>query len=242
MASGSLETVEFYGEEFLVSSEVLTPRAETEQVVDLVLSMAGLPFLPGVRAAARVLPERPVIVDVGTGSGCIAAILAKKIPEARVVATDVSREAVKIAKQNFSRLGVEIPLIISDLLENVKRGARVEGAARAKIEETIAGRFDETGRLVPDVVVANLPYVDRSWEWVDEEALAGDPEVALYAEDGGLAVIFELIEQCSERGVPWLVLEADPCQHERIEEFARGCGYRVEKKMGFAVGLKRRVG
>ena len=87
----------------------------------------------------------------------------------------------------------------------------------------------------PDVVVANLPYVDPEWSWLDKETLAYEPELALYAENHGLALIEELIRESSERRIPRLILEADPCQHAKITKFATKYSYRLEKTMGFIV-------
>ena len=85
-----------------------------------------------------------------------------------------------------------------------------------------------------DVVVANLPYVNKNWEWLDTEALSVEPELALYAEDDGCALIFELIRQASGR-TKFLILEADPLQHERIIDFAKQNGFYLREVRGFAL-------
>lgn len=96
---------EFFSREFLVSREALIPRAETEAVVEEVLS------IPGGVVAARIL-------DVGTGSGAIAVTLALELPEARIFAGDVSPEALAIARENARRLGAleRVELRCGDLL------------------------------------------------------------------------------------------------------------------------------
>ena len=66
---------DFYGRDFIVTPDVLIPRPETEQLIDTVLNLAGKPYLTGIKPSPRVLPENPVILDVGTGSGCIAITL-----------------------------------------------------------------------------------------------------------------------------------------------------------------------
>ena len=91
--------------------------------------------------------------------------------------------------------------------------------------------------IQPDLVVANLPYVDEKWEWLDKKALSKEPRLALYAEDEGLALTKRLIEQVSERRIQHLVLEADPCQHRRIVEFAKKKGLTLRETRGFAVYL-----
>ena len=89
----------------------------------------------------------------------------------------------------------------------------------------------------PDLVVANLPYVDEKWDWIDKKALAAEPSLALYAEDGGLALIKKLINQATERKIKHLVLEADPCQHERIYEYAKEKGLTLRETRGFILYL-----
>ena len=204
---------EFYGREFLVTPDVLIPRPETEAMVDMVLSLAGKPYLPGVVVPDAVLPANPRILDVGTGSGCVAVTLKLELPGAEVTACDVSEKALKVAVKNAEKWGMDgeetgVEFVKSDLLSALKK------------------RDDF------DLIVANLPYVDRSWGWLDEEVLGYEPEVALYAEDGGLEVIFRLLEQAQNR-TRFLILEADPCQHERIVSFAEKRDYKLLRINGF---------
>ena len=112
-----------------------------------------------------------------------------------------------MAQKNAAKLGAKVEFLKSDLMKNIDDNF--------------------------DIVVANLPYVDEKWEWIDKEALAREPAMALYAEDGGLALIKELINQASECAIPYLVLEADPCQHERTIGFAKGHGYSLLEIRGF---------
>ena len=202
---------DFYGREFLTTSDVLIPRPETEQVVDTVLNLVGKPFLPGVKPSEAKLPEDITIVDVGTGSGCIAITLKLEIPQAKVVALDVSDAALEIARDNAARLNAEINFRKGDLLEEID--------------------------FMPDLVVANLPYVDENWAWIDKEALSKEPALALYADDGGLELILKLIDQVAQRGIGHLVLEADPCQHERIVDYANKKGLVHHETRGFALYL-----
>ena len=112
---------DFYGRNFYVTPDVLIPRPETEQLIDMVLNLAGESYLPGVKPSKRKLPEHPRILDVGTGSGCIAITLQLNIPKAEIIATDISESALKIAQKNAIKYGIDPHLfIISDLLENVK--------------------------------------------------------------------------------------------------------------------------
>lgn len=202
---------DFYGRNFIVNPAVLIPRPETEQLVDAVLKLAGKSILPGVKAIERKLPEKPVILDVGTGSSCIATTLKLEIPEAEVFGLDVSEEALEIARKNAERFGAKVEFIKSDLLENYS---------------------GET----PEIIVANLPYVDENWEWLDKEALSAEPDLALYAEDGGMALIKKLLEQIKAREYKcYVILEMDPCQQEEIIAFAKNLGFNYDKTEGFMV-------
>ena len=198
---------DFYGRNYIVTPDVLIPRPETEQIIDTILNLAGKPYLPGIKASQNQLPKNPTILDVGTGSGCIAITIKKELPEANVYASDISEKALSIARKNAQNHGVPIHFIISHLLDNVK--------------------------FTPDVIVANLPYVDKNWDWLDENALSYEPSLALYAEDHGLKLIKELINQSAIRQVTRLVLEADPCQHSVITSYAQKHGYQLKETRGF---------
>ncbi len=202
----------FYGRDFIVTPDVLIPRPETEQLIDSVLKLAGKPYLPGVKPTPRLLPNNPKILDVGTGSGCIAITLKLELPDAEITATDISEKALKIAKKNTEKFGITIPLIISHLLKKVN--------------------------FTPDLIVANLPYVDKNWDWLDKKALSYEPKEALYAENNGLALIFELIASASKLKVPYLILEADPIEHQSIITYAKNYHYTLNSTHGFAIILK----
>ena len=207
----SLRQVNFYGREFNVNPDVLIPRPETEMVVDAVLNLVGKPYLPGVRPSEARLPRDLTIVDVGTGSGCIAVTLKLELPEATVVASDVSEKVLEVAKENAERLGAEVEFVQADLLDDAI--------------------------ITPDLVVANLPYVDKNWDWIDKKALSKEPSLALYAEDGGLAIIKRLIDQVVGRGIKHLILEADPSQHQSIINYADKKGLTLGETRGFALYL-----
>lgn len=192
---------EFYGNLIRLNRDVLIPRPETELVVDLALE-----------ATKKIDSRFPKILDIGTGSGCIAISLAKQLPKARVYATDISPEALDLAifNANFNHASVRF-LPPTDLMSdfNPNRGY--------------------------DVVVANLPYVNREWDWLDKN-LDYEPEIALFAEDDGLELIKELINQIAERKIDkYLVLEADPCQHQSIVKYAKEKTLKHLKTNGFGL-------
>lgn len=199
----------FYGRDFTINQDVLIPRPETEMMVDAVLNLVGKPYLPGVKPSEAKLPQDLTIVDVGTGSGCIAVTLKLKLPESTVIAVDISDKALKVAKKNATELGAEVQFLQSDLLDNVS--------------------------VKPDLVVANLPYVDENWDWIDKKVLSKEPAIALYADKGGLALIYKLIDQVEERGIKHLILEADPSQHQRIITYAKKKGLTHRETRGFII-------
>ena len=155
---------EFYGRDFSVTPAVLIPRPETEALVERALAELS--------AAPR--PGAPVVVDVGTGSGCIAVTIALAHPGARVIATDVSAAALEVAKENARRLGAAVEFVETSLLPAVPAAF--------------------------DIIVSNPPYVSAA----DRASLPPDvrhfePEQALFAGEDGTAVIRGLAAASRER-------------------------------------------
>ena len=204
--------INFYGRNFIVTPDVLMPRPETEQIIDKVKSLAGLSILPGVKPSPRVLNDHPKILDVGTGSGCIAITIKKEIPEAMVTGVDISLPALKIAEKNTNRMQVDIELKQSDLLKNCNDSY--------------------------DIITANLPYVDPDWDWLDRDALSKEPSLALYAKDHGLALIKRLISEIKHMP-EYLILEADPCEHNEIIDYAKKYGFQHAETRGFILTFIR---
>ncbi len=134
------------------------------------------------------------VIDVGTGSGCLGITTKLELPDLTVTLSDTSRHALKVAEANANYLGATVETQLSDLLEKTSS--------------------------VYDAIIANLPYVDRDWERSPETN--HEPAEALFADDGGLALIRRLIAQTDRRlktgGL--LFLEADPEQHPAITEIA----------------------
>ncbi len=200
---------EFYGRDFRVQPGVLIPRPETEILIEMVKNLK--------------LPQRPRVLEIGTGCGCIAITLALEIPQAEVMATDISTDALVVAEQNNLSHEGRVELLKSDLL--------------AEIQPEIDGQFD--------VVVANLPYVNPDWKWVQRETLKYEPMEAIYALDNnGLSVyqrfFAELAEKADALGVRYLVVEVDPCQHKELTKLARGYGWRTRRKLGYGLTFSRK--
>lgn len=198
---------EFWGLEFEVTRDVLIPRPETELIVEETLALA-----PG-------LGDSPVIVDVGTGSGCLAVALAHELPRARVIAIDVSTVALHVAKRNADRHGVN---------------ARVTWHAGSLLEPI--------DRPV-DLIVSNPPYVPLG----DAETLPPDvreyePAVALFSGGDGLATIRALVAQASDRVRKdgWLIFEFGYGQAPAIREIiASATAWHLEKLREDLQGLPR---
>jgi len=173
---------EFWGLEFEVGPGVLIPRPETEHVIEVALERLG---------ARRTEPLR--IADVGTGSGCIAISLARELPCAEIVATDISAAALDYAQRNAARHSVSnrIQFLNADLLE----------AAIAAPSSAQSGF---------DLIVSNPPYVGRSdAASLPREVREHEPAEALFAGDDGLQIYPALIEQAARKLAPngILVLE-----------------------------------
>ena len=204
---------EFYGRKFKVNKEVLIPRPETEEVLEVVLTRVQK------ICSERDLAKRVRVVDVGTGSGCIACSVALENAHTEVLGLDISAKALVVAKQNAEELGVEVEFRQSDLIEQCE--------------------------VLPDIIVANLPYVDKNWSWNLD--LDFEPRLALYAEDKGLALIKLLLDKIKEKWYNemmatksrvFVILEADTCQHEAIIKYAKSNKYKFLKTRELSLELE----
>lgn len=167
-------------------------------------------LLPATTALPGLAPKR--LVDIGTGSGCLGITAKLEFPELDIAITDTSRHALAVATKNARLLGAEVEAFTSDLLAEYPYS--------------------------PDIVVANLPYVDKNWDFLSPE-LASEPSEALYANDGGLAIIKRCIEQVASRGKTGtlLLLEADTRQLDAIVNYARAHKFKERLRDEFAVAL-----
>lgn len=163
---------EFWGMEFEVTPAVLIPRPETEHVIEVALQRLD------ERSGAK-RDESWRIADVGTGSGCIAVALAKEMPNAKILATDISAEALKIAMRNAEKHDIarRVRFVQCDLLES----AECESQAF-------------------DLVVSNPPYVARAKEnELAREVREHEPHTAIFGGATGTEIYGRLIAQASER-------------------------------------------
>jgi release factor glutamine methyltransferase len=176
---------EFWGLEFEVTPDVLIPRPETEHVIEVALDRLAVREIRAGRK--RTLTGDGLnIIDVGTGSGCIAIALAKELPGARIVATDISEAALAVARRNAARYAFANN--ITFLQHNLLSG--------------MAEKYE--------LVVSNPPYVGRKEkETLMREVRDHEPELALYGGEEGYELYAELIAQASRSVVPGglLILE-----------------------------------
>lgn len=186
---------EFWGLEFEVSPSVLIPRPETEHVIEVALDRLGHRgsfFERSSMAGKQVDGEGLKIADVGTGSGCIAIALAKELPRAQFYATDISSEALQVARRNAQRYAVRerIQFLQCNLLDRVPLSA---GEARCL-----------------DMIASNPPYVGLAdKEGLQREVRDHEPEAALYGGEEGTDVYGPLVRGAAVRLKPGgkLVLE-----------------------------------
>jgi release factor glutamine methyltransferase len=156
---------EFYGLDFIVTPDVLIPRPETEFVVEQVLGLAE-----------KLGRQNPLVVDIGTGSGCIAVALARGLPAARLIGTDISAAALCIASKNAERNGVgaRIEFLEGDLFQALE-GKVIKGAV--------------------DIIAANPPYVPANRpDSVERQVRDYEPAVALFGGEDGLVFYSRLLE------------------------------------------------
>ncbi len=186
---------EFYGREFIVNSDTLQPRPETEAIIEILKSLK---------------PEK--IIDIGTGSGCIAITAKLELPDSEVTATDISQACLDIAGQNATKLEANITIVKSDLLQDIS-------------VKDIAG----------STICCNLPYVPN--DFLVNRATNHEPDKALFGGDDGLDYyrqLFEEIISLPENLRPEsVVTESLPSQHEDLVKIADVADYRLDNTMDF---------
>lgn len=160
-----LGETEFYGLPFLVNENTLIPRPETEELVEWIMESKNY----------EIQSKKLRILDIGTGSGCIAISLAKNIPNAKISAIDVSEKALNIAKKNAKINEVNVDFILKNVLET----------------EVLEDTFD--------IIVSNPPYV-RNLEKAEikPNVLEYEPHIALFVEDTDALLFYKKIAQLAK--------------------------------------------
>lgn len=158
----------FYGLDFEVNANVLIPRPETEELVDWIIK------------SIRILQNSKSlkILDIGTGSGCIAISLAKNIPNAEVFAIDVSEKALATAQKNAAINKVEVTFIHKNILET------------ADLEQQF------------DIIVSNPPYVrNLEKQEIKKNVLDNEPHLALFVEDNDALIFYRKIAELAQKNL-----------------------------------------
>lgn len=147
--------VDFYNVNLIVNKNVLIPRFETEELVSNTINYIN-----------KYFAKKVDILDIGTGSGAIAITLSKNT-NSNVIATDISKEAIKVAKENASNNGVKVDFINTNLFDNINK------------------KFD--------IVISNPPYIAKNEEIMDI-VYNNEPHLALYADNNGLYYYEEILK------------------------------------------------
>ncbi|MCH8477571.1 MAG: peptide chain release factor N(5)-glutamine methyltransferase [Wenzhouxiangella sp.] len=194
---------EFFGRDFLVNCDVLIPRPETEHLVE--------------QALALVLPMDAKVVDVGTGSGCIALTLAAERPAWHVMAVDLCPKALAVARRNRDLLRL-------DKVE-IRQGDLLDGLSSASF----------------DLIVSNPPYVADGDPHLNRGDLCFEPSIALSCGENGLALIARLARQASSalRSGGWLVVEHGHEQGEQVGKLFAQAGFQQVESCRDLAGLPR---
>ncbi|MWB96409.1 peptide chain release factor N(5)-glutamine methyltransferase [Flavobacterium sp. GA093] len=155
----------FYGLDFEVNENVLIPRPETEELVEWIIN-------------ENTSSKKIKILDIGTGSGCIAVSLAKNLPNAQVYAIDVSKKALETAKRNAESNEVEVFFLLQNILET----------------EDLKEQFD--------IIVSNPPYVrNLEKEEIKKNVLDYEPHLALFVEDHDALVFYRKIAELAQKNL-----------------------------------------
>lgn len=158
----------FYGLDFEVNENVLIPRPETEELVEWILESQK----------SKVESQNIRILDIGTGSGCIAIALAKNIPSAQVFAIDVSEKALATAQKNAASNKVSVTFICQNILET----------------EDLLQQFD--------IIVSNPPYVrNLEKEEIKKNVLDNEPHLALFVADNDALIFYKKIAELAQKNL-----------------------------------------
>ncbi|MBK5259271.1 MAG: peptide chain release factor N(5)-glutamine methyltransferase [Thermoanaerobaculia bacterium] len=189
---------EFYSREFLVDSRALIPRPETEILVETALQFA---------------PRNGLVIDIGTGSGCIAITIERERPDLRVIGVDVSMAALALAATNRASLASHALLAASDILTSIRAHA--------------------------DLIVSNPPYIPaREVESLEVEVREHEPRIALTPGSRGTEAIEQILEQA--RGAR-VIVEMGFGQEQAVRDVAAAQRYVVDEIIPDLAGIPRVV-
>ena len=188
-----LGQADFYGRTFVVNEHVLIPRPETEELCQWILTT-----------------DATNILDIGTGSGCIAITLAAEMPEAEVTAWDISEEALKVAKENAKRTNVHVKFEQLDTLH---------------LTSDICHQTSD----VFDLIVSNPPYIcNKERETMEANVLEHEPHTALFVPNDDPLLFYRAIAQYGQTALKeggWLYFEINPLYAEALHEMLSKMSY-----------------
>lgn len=190
---------EFYGRTFTVTPDVLIPRPESEAFIGLLAKFGPL--------------SGKHLLDVGTGSGALAITAKLENPRLQVAASDVSPEALAVAKQNAKNLGANVDFVESSLLTDISEDF--------------------------DIIIANLPYVPPDYAVAPE--LNFEPRLALYADHGGLQLIEQFLLQTPGKLLPGgvVLIECLTSQHKTVKTLAAKASLTFVDNEGLILAFKK---
>jgi release factor glutamine methyltransferase len=208
----------FYGLKLKVNKSVLIPRPETEELVEWMLEDEKKKFPQKHRGAEKIK-----ILDIGTGSGCIAIALKKNLPFADVYATDISEDALKVARENGTVNSVEINFLHHDILAH---------DSRLSIHDF-------------DILVSNPPYIPQSDKSsLHKNVVGNEPHLALFAPDSDALIFYKAILQfaqhhLSKNGI--LYFEINPDKTEEVDTLLSTHGFKNNELRIDLSGKKRMI-
>lgn len=193
-----LKSAEFYGLEFLINSSVLIPRQDTESLIDFILTSKHLQSLEKRLALAG---KKTQVLDMCTGSGVIGLTLKKNCPNWELLLSDISAEALDVARKNSELLQAPVDILQSDLFSQISSNKKFA------------------------IIVANPPYIDKRDPHLS--ALKFEPKLALVADNKGLDILQKIVFASKDFLIDdgFLILEHGYKQGAKVRDFLQEAGF-----------------
>ena len=220
-----LGQADFCGRTFKVNEHVLIPRPETEELCQwIVESIRGQSLCNPLCSSHK--GQSPEILDIGTGSGCIAITLAAEMPGAEVTAWDISEEALAVARENAKRTNVHVSFEQVDALH-----------LTSDILHQTSGVYD--------LIVSNPPYIcNKERAKMEANVLEHEPHTALFVSDDDPLLFYRAIAQYGQTALKdggWLYFEMNPIYADALVDMLSGMSYRDIEIKEDAYGKQRMI-